>query len=308
MISIITPCYNLKDYIKSTYESIVAQTMEEWEWIIVDDSSTDNTVEIILSFHDPRIKLIQWEFNTGNLSILRNKGVEMSNGNFLAFLDGDDICEPERFNLQLSLFEQHPEVMWCHSNVRILEEETSKILLRQDPLPDREIFAAEEAFALLARKNSVCISSVMMKKKAFIEVGGFDESFNRCEDIDLWLRLCANDFPMGYISTPLLQYRVRKSGLFSSKNLEYLNRNFDVYRKVQSSAPQLYDKYNNVIRNYLSGNHLKIAIQLLVQGSSGFSAHFKKAYGLSPSFKKASWLFLAITVPGLLRKYVNKKS
>mgnify|MGYP001566819341 FL=1 len=105
MISIITPCNNLKDYIHSTYKSIVAQTIKDWEWIIVDDASTDNTVEIIRSFGDPHIKLVQWEFNTGNLSILRNKGAQMASGDFLAFLDGDDICEPERLKQQVDFLE-----------------------------------------------------------------------------------------------------------------------------------------------------------------------------------------------------------
>ena len=308
VVSIITPSFNLQSYIKETYLAIKAQTIADWEWIIVDDASVDRTNDIIRNFHDARIKLIESKLNTGNLSILRNRGVQLASGKYLAFLDGDDICEPERLKQQVDFLEKFPEAGWCHTNVRLLLDETKMLQPRQQRLPNQTIFLADEALRILLRKNYVCISSVMVREKVFKAIGGFDEDFNRCEDIDMWLRLCAQGYSMGYLPQPLLQYRIRQSGLFSSRNLEYLAKNFEVYEKFKKSAPELYARHEPIIRNYLSDNYLKIAIQMTGQKKKGTISHFRNAFMLAPSFKKAVWLLAAVTSPGLIRNYLSKKN
>ena len=148
----------------------------------------------------------------------------------------------------------------------------------------------------------------MVRRKVFNAIGGFDEDFNRCEDIDMWLRLCTRGYSMGYLAQPLLQYRIRQSGLFSSRNLEYLEKNFEVYAKLKKSAPDQYARHESIIRNYLSDNYLKIAIQMTGQKKEGIISHFRNAFILAPSFKKAVWLLAGVISPGLIRNYLSKKN
>lgn len=306
LISIITPCYNLSKYISATYQALLSQTHSDWEWIIVDDESTDSTRELIKGFNEDRIKLIDSE-HVGNLSILRNRGAREARGDFLAFLDGDDIMEPRKLELQIDQFQRDHRVQWSHTNVRILQDETGELILHSKPPITDEFLEAERAFMQLAERNYVTISSVMIRKHVFFEVNGFRNELNRCEDIDLWLRLAASGYAKGYLPEPLLQYRVRKSGLFTTKTLEYLDTNFKVYENIRLLFPELYAKHSRVMNQYLSNNHLKIAIQLLFQKEGRFRNHFQKALLLDPSLKKVTWYFLSILNPAILRYYINKR-
>lgn len=306
MISIITPCYNLEKCISATYQSLLSQTHTDWEWLIVDDASTDSTREIIKGFNEKRVRLIESE-HVGNLSILRNRGAREARGELFAFLDGDDIMEPRKLELQAAQFQRVPRVQWNHTNVRILQDETGVLLPQSKPPPPTEFLEAEQGFGQLVLRNYVTISSVMIRKSAFFDVKGFRDELNRCEDIDLWLRLTASGYSMGYLPETLLQYRVRKSGLFSSKTLEYLATNFKVYENIRHSFPALWIKYQSEIQQYLSNNHLKLAIQIVHQKDVQFQSHFKKAFLLNPSLKKAAWYLLSVFNPSILRHYLNKR-
>jgi glycosyltransferase involved in cell wall biosynthesis len=306
MISIITPCFNLKDFIAATYQSIKSQTLEDWEWIIVDDASEDDTLSIIDGFNDSRIKLIR-SVHTGNLAILRNKGAAIAQGKYLAFIDGDDLCEPQKFELQTEQLNTIPEIGWNHTNVRILREETGKLEKRKAPIYSCSVLQAENAFALLAYRNFICVSSVMVRKEVFDDVGGFDEQFNRCEDINLWLRLSANGYALGYIKKPLLQYRVRTSGLYVSKTFEYLKMDFVVYDDIKLKYPVLALKYQDVIQKHLSDINLKIAIRLLYQMDDSSNDYFLQAIRRSPSFKKLLWYCSSRLMPALVRRYLKNK-
>lgn len=307
LVSIITPCYNLEKYIEATYRSLLSQTHTDWEWIVVDDASTDSTREIIKGFDESRIRLIELE-HIGSLSVLRNHGAREARGEIFAFLDGDDIMEPRKLELQGEQLQRNPRIQWNHTNVRILQDETRELYSQSKPPHPDEFLEAEQGFAQLALRNYVTISSVMIRKAAFFDVAGFRNELNRCEDIDLWLRLTASGHAMGYLPEPLLQYRVRKSGLFSSKTLEYLATNFKVYENIRQSFPVLYEKHKNVIRQYLSNNHLKIAIQMLHQKNVQFREHFKKAFLLNPSLKKTAWYLLSVFNPSILGHYLNKRA
>lgn len=304
MISIITPSYNLEKYIEATYQSLLMQTYPEWEWVVIDDASTDSTRDIIRKFNDPKVRLIESE-HIGNLAVLRNRAASEARGNIFAFLDGDDLMEPGKLAVQLAQFRKQPGIHWSHTNIRILQDETGAIMPNPRPPDAPEVLEPEKCFAQLAFRNYVTISTVMIRREAFLSVNGFREEMNRCEDIDLWLRLAASGCSVGYLSESLLQYRVRKSGLFSSKTLEYLESNFKVYDYIRQSFPELYDKHRNIILQYLSNNHLKMGIQLLGQKDEEFRTHFKKAFKLDSTIKKTAWYLLSVFCPSLLRKYLN---
>jgi teichuronic acid biosynthesis glycosyltransferase TuaG len=305
LVSIITPCYNLKNYIADAYKALLGQTHTEWEWIIADDASTDNTLAIIASFNDPRIRILPAERNCGNLSILRNKAARVAAGEFFAFVDGDDFCELRKLERQVSLFTEYPAMAWNHTGFLVLQEETGELSKPKPPPVQRKFIAAEEAFGHLALRNFVCISSVMIRKEVFFAAGAFNEKFHRCEDIEFWLRLTAQGYAMGYCPEPLLKYRVRNTGLFISKTLEYLQMNFEVYNDIRLAFPDICRRHENTIRQYLSTMHLKIAIRLLYENDRKSAKHFNAAFRLSPSLKKLLWLGLSACAPGLLRSYLK---
>jgi glycosyltransferase involved in cell wall biosynthesis len=293
--------------IEQTIQSVLSQSFKDWEWIIVDDQSEDNTVSIVRSVQDSRIRVVEAS-HVGNLSVLRNLGARNSNGDLLAFLDGDDIVTPRKLDAQNALFDKYSTLGWSHTNALTLVHQTGELLPRGMPLPSKEEFlGSEKAFANLVRRNFIYVSSVMVKRSAFDAVGGFNEKFNRCEDIDLWLRLAAGGFDLGYVHEPMLHYRVRPSGLFSSKTLEYLNTNFIVYQDLEQKFPSLFQKYSHSVRQYYSDNYLKIAIHKLHLGDKNFVSELRRAYECSPSLKKYLWLKAGQSSSAMLRKYVQSR-
>ena len=118
LVSVVMPVYNREKYVGAAIESILAQTYTNFEFIIVDDGSTDHSVDIIQSYHDPRIRLIQLPQNLG-VSQARNTGNALARGNYIAVMDSDDISLPSRFEKQLAFLSRHPDIGICGSALLI---------------------------------------------------------------------------------------------------------------------------------------------------------------------------------------------
>ena len=112
LISIITPTYNCAKFIGVTIESVMKQTYENWEMIIVDDASTDNTEEIVRRYDDKRIKYVKLEKNSG-AAIARNKAMKLAQGKYMAFLDSDDIWKENKLEKQINFMEEHNYNITC---------------------------------------------------------------------------------------------------------------------------------------------------------------------------------------------------
>ena len=130
--SIIIPAYNLENYIAAALQSVLVQTFQDFEIIIVDDGSTDETVSIIQSFHDPRIRLVS-QVN-GGVSRARNAGMKKAVGAYIAFLDGDDYWYPEHLELAADFFNRHPEIL-AYAN-RYMRDELEAIPPRPPSYPE----------------------------------------------------------------------------------------------------------------------------------------------------------------------------
>lgn len=125
LVSIITPTYNCGRFIAETIESVLAQTHSDWEMIIVDDCSTDNTAEVVARYNDPRIHYICNERNSG-AALTRNRALREAKGRWIAFLDSDDLWEPTKLQEQLSFMQQHGYAFTYHDYIEI--DESSKPL------------------------------------------------------------------------------------------------------------------------------------------------------------------------------------
>ncbi len=303
--SIITCCYNLEKYINEAYLSLAGQTFTDWEWIIVDDESQDKTKEIIKSWDDERVVLIESE-HLGNLSALRNRGIEKAKGNFIAVLDGDDLWEQDMLLSFVTYFNDNPNADWCSTNAKVFIDGTN--LLEQNKMPNVKggTYKSDDALRILLRCNFIYVSATCFRAQIIRDAYGFNEAFDRCEDIELWLRLSKLGYTMGYIEIPLLHYRIRNNSLYRIKELEYLNTNFRVYESLLTENKELQSKYKKEIKEYLSQNHFRIGIVKYYNQERDCTSSFLKALKINFSIEKLIW-FLISTIPYTLRTMLKNK-
>lgn len=219
LVSVVIPCYNSALYIDEAIRSVLAQTYQNVETIVVDDGSTDDTKAVLIPYLD-RVTYIHQE-NRG-VSAARNLGVHHAKGQLIAFLDADDIWMPNKLEKQVEFLQKRPEVSLVFGDAEIFD--VSGIIVRSfisekriaSDLADSEIVMTE-SFLLLIRENFIVTSTVAVRRSCLEKVGGFDESLRSVEDRDLWLRI-GRTFAIGYIPVVVTRKRVHESNL-SSNNL-----------------------------------------------------------------------------------------
>jgi len=206
------PVYNCEAYIKESLESILNQTMTDFEFLIIDDASIDKTVDLIRSYNDPRIRLIEKPINTGYTNSL-NLGLELAKGKYVARMDGDDISLPERFAKQVAFLEENSEVVVCGSFCYRMGE-------------NRIVYTPEKHETIkltLLRENALVHPSVMMRKDALDKLSiVYDVTKEPAEDYDLWVRL----LPIGKmhnLQEVLLNYRVHNNQVSKKRNEQQIN-------------------------------------------------------------------------------------
>ncbi|GAM11025.1 putative glycosyltransferase [Geobacter sp. OR-1] len=179
-ISVLMPVYNGAQYLKCAIESILNQTLTDLEFIIINDGSTDDSVNIIKSYTDPRIRLVHNETNLGLIASL-NKGIEQAKGEYIARMDCDDISLPERLSKQAAFLDRHPEVGICGTWFRSIGDE-SGLVCRFPTDPD--LFRSELLF-----DSVIGHPSVMFRRKLFQDGNlYYDPAFRHAEDFELWSR------------------------------------------------------------------------------------------------------------------------
>ncbi len=204
MISVIMAAYNAKDFIAPAIESILNQTYSEFELIIIDDGSTDNTLEIIKLYveKDSRVKLIQSD-HLGAPSA-RNLGVREAKYSWIAIMDADDIALPERFNRQIEATKTNPEVVvWGTYAHHISSTGEVLTLVQQGALNQEDFYNLWNDGHI----PFVINPTALLKKNVLLEAGGYDPKYQFVEDLDLFARM-ASYGPILAIPEPLLLYRI----------------------------------------------------------------------------------------------------
>ncbi|KKG11618.1 hypothetical protein EO98_04595 [Methanosarcina sp. 2.H.T.1A.6] len=196
-VSVVIPLYNKEAYIKRALESVLSQTIQDFEIVVVDDGSTDKSVEIVKEFKDSRIHLIQ-QINSG-VSAARNRGAKEGRSGFIAFLDADDEWAPNFLEMMLNLIKKFPSAgLYAMSYVNeygnndILNQDTElNRLIPKEGLVTNYFKIAKKGYYIF------CSSSVVVPKQVFLELGGFRVGFWWGEDVDLWGRI-ALKYPIAY--------------------------------------------------------------------------------------------------------------
>ncbi len=194
IVSAIMPVYNAEKYIGEAIESILKQTLDDWELIVVDDGSTDGSIEIIKSFHDNRITILRNQQNMG-VSKSSNIGLQHSKGRYVTRMDADDISEKTRFEKQVGFLDKHPDYVLCACNVRTTDGSVFFILPEEDQLLKIS----------LLYQNPFVHSSVLVRGNDVRDIA-YNEQYNVAEDYELWMNLsCKGKFAS--LPEILFQYR-----------------------------------------------------------------------------------------------------
>ncbi|MFC2140246.1 glycosyltransferase family 2 protein [Candidatus Auribacterota bacterium] len=186
-LTVLMSVYNGDKYLSLAIESILQQTFKNFEFLIINDASTDKTREIILSYKDPRIRLLENLKNIG-LTASLNKGLKIALGEYIARQDADDISLPKRLEKELRVAESRPEVAVICSDSKHFVTKTNIDLTKKEKDGQKEslrkIYLND-----LAEGNLFFHGSVLFKKDLILELGGYDENFKKSQDYELWLRI-----------------------------------------------------------------------------------------------------------------------
>lgn len=194
LVTVILPTYNRGWIIKKAIDSVLSQDFRDFELIVVDDGSTDNTESILEGYAGDII--VRRQDNHG-VSAARNAGIACASGPLIAFLDSDDLWLPKKLTAQVDFFNSNPEALICQT-----QELWIRNGMRVNPKKRHQKFSG----MIFKQSLPLCIvspSAVMLKKKLLDQTDGFDENLPACEDYDLWLRISCK-YPISLIDTPLV--------------------------------------------------------------------------------------------------------
>jgi glycosyltransferase involved in cell wall biosynthesis len=210
-VSVIIPTYNNARLVTQAVESALAQTYADVEVIVADDGSTDNT-QAILAGYGMKIKIIHQE--NGGPATARNSGFRASRGDYLLFLDSDDLIPPDKLKLQVSFLETQPDFGLVYSAWQQINEDGTRVLGEVRPNKQGQVLKE-----ILRRDLFFFPGAAVIRRECLEQVGPFDESLYGCEDADMWLRLARAGYAFGYIDLPLFQYRFHAGSITGNVDL-----------------------------------------------------------------------------------------
>lgn len=182
-VSVIIPTYNRAHLIGDSIKSVLAQTYRNFELIIVDDGSKDNTAEVIAAFTDPRIRYV-YQPNCGR-SIARNHALSLATGKYVTFLDSDDLYRPDKIGLQVDYLNSHPGVGMVYTSAHCINDHGEMLTHEYIASVSGLIYGSIAFFTPV----TITLPTVMTYKAVMDHVGGFDEGLHRFEDTDMWRRI-----------------------------------------------------------------------------------------------------------------------
>ena len=287
LVSVITPARNVAPWIEAAIRSVLAQTMPDLEHFVVDDGSTDATVDVVASIVDPRLRLLTQPAR--GASAARNAGLRLSSGPFVAFLDGDDYWTPDKLERQTAILEAHPEIDLTFSWSAIVDEAGVPIGHIMRAAAGRAGFA--DVFTRDVVGNG---SSVVMRRSALERVGAFDETLRAATDFDMWARVANFRRDNCWCVPEVLTVYRRRSGQLTAD-----------WRLSQSESEKVVDKfqgpaYKTLRRRAHAANHRTYAFSAYENGD-GLQALrlLARAIRFSPLFALAdrrTWSLAAAVI------------
>jgi glycosyltransferase involved in cell wall biosynthesis len=226
LVSVVIPTYNSATFLPETIGSILSQEFQDFEIVVVDDGSTDDTAEIVTAVESEKIRYLKIP-NSGGPSKPRNIGIEIARGKYIALCDSDDVMLPGKLNEATAFLEQQPDVGFVFTNMILCHEDGRRFPgtfldtysgfwdLPKTKVGERWFrIKNQDAYRGLFYENYIGISGVVGPKQAFLSVRGFDEGLSPAADLDIFLRM-SKRFDIGYLDLPGHLYRQRRANLTS---------------------------------------------------------------------------------------------
>lgn len=255
-VSVVIPVYGVEQFVESAVQSVLDQSFEDFEVIIVNDRSPDRSLEICESFDDPRIKIVTHLENRG-LAGARNTGIRHATGDYIGLLDSDDLWETDKLQAHVKHLDENPQVGVSFSRSAFIDEQGTHLNTYQMPkLTDITVPH------LMCRNPVGNGSAPVIRREVFAEIATmenihgteeahyFDDSFRQSEDIECWIRIAATtDWQFEGLSEPLTLYRINSASLSANipKQLASWER---VMEKLKSYAPELWASHVGLARAF----------------------------------------------------------
>ncbi len=311
LVSIIVPTYNYGNLISETLTSIQSQTYENWECIVVDDGSTDNTAEVVARYaaKDSRISYIQQE--NRRQAAARNNGISKARGEYFQFLDADDLLEPEKLKQQVAFLDVSPDVDIVYANVRYFDD-GNPTELRLSNVHDQAwmplVSGAGEAILLrIVRNNIMPVNSPLIRRSTIEEVGSFDERLPPVEDWEYLIRCAATGKRFHYADEDGIRALVRTHPESSSSDPRRMLRAEILMREtirailtnkavVQLNEERLAEITGLLgVEEHTKGDRARAASQFLKASAMDKRSRYR-----------AKWLLCAAAAPFVTRKQMRK--
>ncbi len=214
LVSVVLPTRNRAATLRESVDSVLAQTFRDFELLVVDDGSTDETPRLLAGISDPRLRVLRWDVSKG-VSAARNRGIRESRGRYVAFQDSDDVWMPEKLGRQLQRFERAGPELGVVYTAYWREEAGQRLCLPAKGHPEER---EGRLYERLLRGNWISMQTSLVRKDCLERSGVFDEDLPRLVDWDLFLRL-SRDWAFGFVNEPLVVYRLQPDSLTAQPGL-----------------------------------------------------------------------------------------
>lgn len=246
-VSVVIPTFNRATFVSEAVASVLKQSYQKFELIVIDDGSTDSTAEIVNSFKDQRLIFIKQE-NRGR-SAARNRAIALSRGTFITFLDSDDVYLVDKLERQVHFMESHPDIAMTYTSALCMNESGDLFPEKYEATVCRRS-REDIAFYL---PSTITLPTVMVRREVFDSVGGFDESMSRFEDTDMWRRI-SRCHRIEAIQEYTCKLRTHRDNCLSSQDPDYIHSALDYYASKilrEDSELSILARRRGVARIYL---------------------------------------------------------
>ncbi|MDJ0730289.1 MAG: glycosyltransferase [Crocosphaera sp.] len=288
-ISIIVPAYNAEKTIIQTIKSVQAQTFLDWELLVIDDGSTDQTIAKVNSIIDKRINIFSYQ--NGGVAVARNRGLSLANGEFIAFLDADDLWTPDKLEKQLRELKNNPDAGVAYSWTIDFKDNVSNSFI-----PGKPIFFSGNVYTYLLVYNFLANgSNALIRRQAVESIGEFDQQCVPAEDWDFYLRLAKR---WSFVVIPQHQILYRQSTKSASSNIKAMEKGaLFTIQKAYDVAPTHLQSLKNqslaLLYEYCTQRYLQCSIDITGINEAAFKLW--KAITLHPRIIGTKYFY------GLLR-------
>ncbi|WP_293872556.1 glycosyltransferase family 2 protein [Flavobacterium sp.] len=289
--SIVIPLYNKEKYVLASLQSVLNQTFENYEVIIVDDCSTDESFEIVSTIKSEKVKIIKHDFNKG-LSASRNTGIKNSNGVYIAFLDADDFWKHTFLEELFLLIKSFPKAKLFAANYEEVYPNNVVLLPNNNAKNLEKISMIKDFFEISLAQPLYCPSSLCVDKMVFDAIGFYNETIRYGEDVDFNIR-ANSSFQLAYSKKPLVAYTmVSENQITQSLIGDKIITDFDFFdtKETSKSLKKFLDFHRYIMAKHYKAENNKAAFEKMKKGITNENLNFKQHLLLNAPLLVLNWV------------------